>query len=1153
MKLRISILLLIIYSIVCVEAVARDTSSYILVINSINFNETKNREIFNRISEEFSSDKIHVESEELVIPIIQNTEEIQTVRDRLRKKYSIWEKPRLILFIGDPSWLLCKPLLDDIWKDVPAILSMARDKMLPDVADMVNKSDDSIASKLRPTQEVIRGYNTVALRQPVYIKETLDIMYRLMPDMERLVFISDQRYISAYTRICIRDVLKKEFPRLKLTELTSPLLSTEDLLDSLAKQENNTGIIYSSWFIPVHRELDAYLDDNIKSLVQAFSSSPIFILTDIDLDGQNFAGGYYLHVKEMSHACIDLINKILRGAQPRDMPAVQGGTPYTQLNYAQLYSKGIPASRHPSDAVYVQAPSTFWGTYKWTIIVIGLLLVIVIMLLAMRLYTINRTREQRLRMYEGYRRLINSMPILYGRYHLLKGASGEYEDYEFLNVNHAFERLFGVLNKEIEGKRYSELTDRYPVLRQLHWSHLIAPETQPVFKEDGTFLYLDKTICKVPGREDVFDIFGQNNTSVHDSWHKAEDYKTFLEGLFDNLPFSVVVRDAEDNLRPMYWNKRTEELFGLAHKTVTDDPSLLEKDKIVKTVSDMDYEVMKTGVSISDVHKFETDKGCCYYAIRKHIVTHPDKSRWLISTIWDVTEEQRNQRLLESLNERMQTVLKAARMAVWTYNIDNETMECDNKYVTHSIQDFPEHVLLSKQEFLALVHPDDREHLVESYRTYIEKRSDFFDEEIRLTDGKSTDWVRVYGVMMQSNEKDAPHSLIGALLDINARKKSEQDLRQAKEAAEISDRLKSAFLANMSHEIRTPLNAIVGFSEVLMQTDNVSEKQEYMSIIANNNSLLLQLISDILDLAKIEAGMLEFVYGNMDVNTSLRELEQSSRLHMKEPGIDIHFEEQTPGLILYTDRNRLMQVMNNLMTNALKFTQQGQINFGYHLLDNQTVHFYLSDTGVGIPKEQQANIFERFVKLDSFKQGTGLGLSICQSIVKRLDGKIGLESEPGKGSTFWFDIPYIAPQKTTKNTNISPLPEKKLLPETEKPVILIAEDNPSNYRLYETILKNDYTLLHAWNGEEAVRLFQEYHPHLILMDIKMPVMDGYEATAKIRELSTTTSIIAVTAFAFSSDEAHIMKSGFSGYIPKPIRANSLRTKILETLKISLIF
>lgn len=403
---------------------------------------------------------------------------------------------------------------------------------------------------------------------------------------------------------------------------------------------------------------------------------------------------------------------------------------------------------------------------------------------------------------------------------------------------------------------------------------------------------------------------------------------------------------------------------------------------------------------------------------------------------------------------------------------------------------------------------------------------------------------------MQTNEKGSPHSLIGAVLNINARKRTEQDLRQAKEAAETSDRLKSAFLANMSHEIRTQLNAIVGFSEALMMTDNPTEQQEYINIITNNNEVLLRLIGDILDLAKIEAGMLEFVYTDVDINAAFKELEQSSRLRMHNSEVEIHFAEQMPELIMHTDRNRLMQVMNNLMTNAMKFTHQGHINFGYQMSDNGIVHFYLSDTGTGIPKEQQPYIFERFVKLNSFVQGTGLGLSICQSIVKRLNGEIGVDSEPGKGSTFWFDIPYVSPQETAVEVSATPLPEKKILMDNEKPVILIAEDNPSNYHLYETVLKNDYTLLHAWNGEEAVRLFREHQPHLILMDIKMPVMDGYEATKKIRKLSTTIDIIAITAFAFSSDEVHILNSGFNGYIPKPIHARSLTTKVKEALKTS---
>lgn len=242
--------------------------------------------------------------------------------------------------------------------------------------------------------------------------------------------------------------------------------------------------------------------------------------------------------------------------------------------------------------------------------------------------------------------------------------------------------------------------------------------------------------------------------------------------------------------------------------------------------------------------------------------------------------------------------------------------------------------------------------------------------------------------------------------DITDMKKLERNWRLAKEEAEESNRIKSAFLANMSHEIRTPLNAIVGFSNMLPHVENREEMSEYVELIGTNTDLLLQLINDILDLSKIEAGTFDFYPALIDVNQTLEEIEQSMQLRLRHNNVTFTFAERLSQCTLYTDKNRLIQLLANFAVNAIKFTEVGTIRMGYRLLDPETIYFYVSDTGCGMSSEQCIHVFERFVKYNSFVQGTGLGLSICHTIVDRLGGKIGVESKENKGSTFWFTLPY---------------------------------------------------------------------------------------------------------------------------------------------------
>lgn len=376
----------------------------------------------------------------------------------------------------------------------------------------------------------------------------------------------------------------------------------------------------------------------------------------------------------------------------------------------------------------------------------------------------------------------------------------------------------------------------------------------------------------------------------------------------------------------------------------------------------------------------------------------------------DNTELHLAQELLSATNQKLTLAFDIANIVPWKWDLKEHTIVCEMnqpKILTDIFSQTGEGPFsLSEQQFFSKVYKGDRERVRQRFEDLVTGRIDKVEGEYRLlTEDRKIEWTEVRAVVDARNEKGEAISLVGSSLLITGRKKMEEELRAAKEHAEESNRLKSAFLANMSHEIRTPLNAIIGFSGILANIEDEDNKDEYISIIENNNTLLLQLINDILDISKIEAGTLEFSYSNVDLNQLMEEIKNVLESRVESKGLK--FIKKTPlsSCIIYTEKNRLTQVINNFLTNAIKFTSAGSITLGYEPRDSE-LFFYVKDTGCGIPSDQKEAVFGRFVKLNSFKQGTGLGLSICQTIVERLGGRIGVDSEEGKGSVFWFSIPY---------------------------------------------------------------------------------------------------------------------------------------------------
>lgn len=606
------------------SAHADKTREDVLFLNSINFNLPWAKDVFWYTHQALQKKNISVKAESLSVPALCNRKEAAAVVEQLRRKYDV--PPRLIVFIGDPGWIVCRELFDDVWKDVPVIITNTRDR-LPATLDILLSHEELTESNTVPAYEWRKGYNVTTLGQVYYVKETIGLMRQLMPDMKRLAFISDDRYISEAVRGDVEQAMTGSFPELAFEQLSTRNISTEMLLDTLKSYDKTTGLIYYSWFETHNQDDNNYLFDHIQEIITRFVHSPLFLLAPEDLSNNTFAGGYYVSVESFGDSLLQLIHRVLEGEFPRDIPPALGGKPAAYLCYPALQSYDIPVSLYPKEAVYINLPVSFFGQYKKEILMTVVLLLVVV------------------------------------------SAVG-------------------------------------------------------------------------------------------------------------------------------------------------------------------------------------------YYI----------------------------------------------------------------------------HIL----------------------------------------------------------------------------KRAHQRMKEAQLKAEEANQLKSAFLANMSHEIRTPLNAIVGFSNLLSMVEDKEEMLEYAGIIETNTELLLQLINDILDMSKIESGMYDFHVTQVDANQLMSEVEQVARLRIRTDEVSLSFAERLPQCVFHTDKNRLIQVLTNLVVNAIKFTSQGEIQIGYRLQDAHTLYFYVSDTGCGMSAEQCEHVFERFVKYNTFIQGTGLGLSICKMIIEKLGGEIGVQSESGKGSVFWFTLPYRA-------------------------------------------------------------------------------------------------------------------------------------------------
>ena len=667
----------------------------------------------------------------------------------------------------------------------------------------------------------------------------------------------------------------------------------------------------------------------------------------------------------------------------------------------------------------------------------------------------------------------------------------------------------------------------------------------------------------------VLEGYIQNITDIQ---RKRNDINTLTHAI-NNAKESVYAARRDGTL--IFANRQ----FRLNHRIAEQaDLSLIRVFDVVGDMTCIEdweerYRSIQEGQTLNFLayHPLKHDKNTLAFEGTMYSVTTDDGEETFWSFTHDISERIRYESQIKRFNRIMDTTMENIPAGIVVKDIEN-----DFRYIYRNRESYNRDI--SSENAIGMNDFD-------YYPPEMAQQKRKEDMEIAAT-GKGMHWIMEgkdkngnllildkQKIMVES--EDFSPIIVSIEWDITQLELMRRELIESKEKAETSDKLKSAFLANMSHEIRTPLNAIVGFSRIISESDNAEERREYYEIVDANNERLLQLINEILDLSKIESGIVEFTYGPVRLHTLCKEIHDAHVFRCPQ-GVELRFDSPDEALSIHSDKNRIFQVFSNLIGNAFKFTTEGSVSYGYKQ-EGERVVFYVKDTGLGIEPEKLGRVFQRFAKLNNFAQGTGLGLSICKTIIERLGGEIAVSSEVGTGTTFTFWLPLenvIQDTETGTNSHLpseavgtqpsevlpakedTPRPKEETKEEdlrttaagTEKATILIAEDTDSNFDLLNAILGRKYRLVRARDGMEAVTMYDEVNPDLILMDIKMPNLDGLEATRIIRQLSAEVPIIAQSAYAYEHDRNAAEEAGCNDFISKPIAQEKIKEKIKKWLK-----
>jgi PAS domain S-box-containing protein len=650
-------------------------------------------------------------------------------------------------------------------------------------------------------------------------------------------------------------------------------------------------------------------------------------------------------------------------------------------------------------------------------------------------------------------------------------------------------------------------------------------------------------------------------------------YKDRFYRITENVN-DVVYRLLLPEGRYEYMSPQAKELFGYAPE------EFYKSSLLIRKVIHPDYfqeflknwRLLLTGKAPDFYEiKIRTKSGEIRWVQQKNLIIKDDAGKPVIieGIVTDISDRKLTEEALINSEAQKNAILNNLPHLAWL-------KDCDGKYVSVN-ESFAGSVNKTVEETLNKtdydLYPCDvaQRYREEDIRIILSKKQLFFEEE---SDNK---WFETFKAPIFDTDGNVI-GVTGIALEITKRKKNEEEiknyseklaiqnvklkiindeLKAAKEKAEESDKLKSAFLANMSHEIRTPMNAILGFSTLIRNRVLTDEKRKtYLELINSNCRQLLRIISDIIDISKIEAGQVSIFNKNFSLNKTLHDMYLSFNNQLEAMQKPIQLVIKT-GLSndessVYTDKVRLEQILANLLSNAIKFTEQGTIEFGYFIDRRSDIVFFVKDTGIGMTQKEQMVIFDRFRQVSSSYNkiygGTGLGLSISKGLTEKLGGSIWVESEVDVGSTFYFNVPYKPGLRSEQPKHIEYSENYNWRGKT----ILIAEDEEVNFSLLETIISPTFAkILRAKNGIEAINICDTTQEiDLVLMDIKMPDMNGFDATKRIKSKRKNLTIIAQTAYAMSVDEDNCLRAGCDDYIAKPLSIDDLLNKINKYLSIN---